>query len=77
MVETYDFSAFELRTLQAACEAWDSMQHARERILREGAIIPGRAGVSKVHTAHAILHDSTLLWIKLTKAIGIPDSGPK
>jgi phage terminase small subunit len=78
MVESYDFSAFELRTLQAACEAWDSMQRAREQILKEGAIVRGRAGVNKVHPAHAIVRDSTVLWIKLTKALGIPDThGPK
>jgi phage terminase small subunit len=77
MTSTYDFNAFELLTLQAAAEAWDAMQQARALILREGAIIPGRSGVTRAHPAHAILRDSTILWIKLTKALGIPDSGPK
>ena len=78
MVDTDDFSAFELRTLQAAAEAWDAMQKARALIQKEGEIIPGRSGVSRAHPAHAILRDATILWLKLTKALGIPDThGPR
>jgi P27 family predicted phage terminase small subunit len=50
-VETYVLHEHHLRILQLLCEAWDRSQQARERLDREGLIVPGAEGGVKTHPA--------------------------
>lgn len=65
-----------LRTLQAAAEAWDRCEEARERIAVDGAYIEGRYGL-KSHPAVQVERESRLAYLRAVRELNLDsDSGP-
>lgn len=76
MTETFEFESHHLRILQAAAEAWDRGQMAREVIAKEGLTIRDRFGQVRPHPLLAVERDSRLAFTKLIKDLHL-DSEPE
>jgi P27 family predicted phage terminase small subunit len=70
----YSLEQHHNRLLQAACEAWDRLQGAREVIARDGLIVSGREG-PKAHPAVAIERDARIAFSRLIRELDL-DSEP-
>lgn len=73
--DTYVFQDHHLRLLQAACEAWDRAQMARETIEREGPYFQDRFGQPKAHPALSEERQSRNEFRLLTRELGL-DGAP-
>lgn len=58
VLELYDLEENHLRLLQAACEAWDRCQDAREAIKKQGTTYEDRFGQPKTRPEAAIERDA-------------------
>jgi P27 family predicted phage terminase small subunit len=77
VVEEYQLETHHLKVLQAACEAWDRLQEARERVGVDGAIISDRFGQLRPHPAIAIERDSRIAFARLVRELCLDDDGPE
>jgi phage terminase small subunit len=68
-------ASYHLLLLQAAAEAWDRYQAAREQLDREGLVIPGRQG-PKPHPAIAVERDSRLGFARLIRELDLDVEPP-
>ena len=80
VLEDYDLESHHQRLLQAACEAWDRLQEAREVLRKEGTYVEGRYGV-RAHPAVAVERDSRLAFARLLRELDLdgepaPDPRP-
>jgi P27 family predicted phage terminase small subunit len=75
VVATFVLEPHDLLLLQAAAEAWDRYQAAREQLDREGLTISGRQG-PKPHPAAAIARDTALVFSRLLKELNLGVSPP-
>lgn len=78
VVGEYQLEPHHLRLLQAACEAWDRLQEARELLLRDGLVVEGREGGMRPHPAVAIERDSRVGFSRLVRELDLdvdPPSG--
>jgi P27 family predicted phage terminase small subunit len=76
VLRDFDLEEHHLRLLQAACEAWDRLQQARERIDRDGLTIPTGDTGMKAHPAVAIERDSRLAFARLVRELDLDAGAP-
>jgi P27 family predicted phage terminase small subunit len=80
VVGEYDLESHHVRLLQAACEAWDRTQQAREALSRDGLTVATDSGSVKSHPAIAIERDSRLAFARLLRELdldGAPEPDPR
>lgn len=77
IVDEYELGPHHLRVLQAACEAWDRQQEARERLAADGAYITDRFGQLRPHPALAVERDSRIAFIRAVRELALDDSEPE
>ena len=78
IVAEHDLTSSELRTLQAALEAWDRAQEALERIAKDGAYLPNRFGELRPHPALSVERDARIGFLRAMRELaldGIEDDG--
>lgn len=66
----YELEVHHLRILQAACEAMDRMDEARDAIAKDGAYVEGRFG-PKAHPAIAVERDSRISMVRCLRELGL------
>ncbi len=76
VLEGYDLEPASLPVLQAAAEAWDRMQEARERIANDGAYLPGGRGQLRAHPALAAERDSRIGFLRALRELALPLGDP-
>jgi P27 family predicted phage terminase small subunit len=76
VVQEFVLEAHHLRLLQAACEAWDLTQRARETLAREGATFRDKHGQPRAHPGAAIARDNRVLFARLLKELGLDGEEP-
>jgi P27 family predicted phage terminase small subunit len=72
----YALEPHHLRLLQAACEAWDRLQQARELLARDGLVVEGREGGMRPHPAAAIERDSRIAFARLVRELDLDTEPP-
>lgn len=79
IVDEYDLPEHALRILEAASDAWDRMQGARETLAAEGTTFTNRFGEPRVHPCVAIERDARLAFIRATRelCLDVADDGPR
>lgn len=73
VVDAYDLNEHHVRLLTAACEAWDRAAEARERIAKDGAVVPNRWGELRAHPSIAIERDSRIAFARLMRELRLDD----
>lgn len=80
VVAEYELESHHLRLLQAACEAWDRSQQAREAMAVNGTTYNDRFGCPRSRPEVAIERDSRVAFARLVRELGLdiapPDSRP-
>ena len=76
VVRDYALEPHHLRLLQAACEAWDRLQQAREALASDGLTVKGREGGIRPHPAVAIERDSRVGFSRLIRELDLDVEGP-
>jgi P27 family predicted phage terminase small subunit len=76
VLRDYELENHHLRLLQAACEAWDRCQQAREQIDRDGLTITTVDGGLKAHPAVAIERDTRLAFARLVRELDLDTGAP-
>jgi P27 family predicted phage terminase small subunit len=76
VVRDYQLEPHHLRLLQAACEAWDRLQQAREQLLRDGLTIGGREGGMRAHPCVSIERDSRIAFARLIRELDLDVEPP-
>jgi phage terminase small subunit len=76
----YDLEPHHERLLQAAAEAWDRLQEAREALRKDGTYVEGRYG-KRAHPAVAVERDSRVAFARLLRELDLdgepaPDPRP-
>jgi phage terminase small subunit len=70
VTDEYDLEPHHERLLQAAAEAWDRLQEAREVLRKEGTYVEGRYG-KRAHPAVAVERDSRLAFARLLRELDL------
>jgi len=74
----YELEPHHERTLQAACEAWDRGQQARELVQREGLTSRGARGQIIPHPAVAVERDSRVSFLRALRELNLDaEQGPQ
>lgn len=76
VTEEFDLEPHHLRLLQAAAEAWDRCQQARQILEREGVTYADRFGAPRKHPAVSIEENARLAFARLVRELdleGEPD----
>lgn len=60
-----------MKVLQAAAEAWDRLQEARERLRADGSYVSDRYGALKAHPALAVERDSRIAFARLVRELDL------
>lgn len=76
VVKDYNLEPHHLRLLQAACEAWDRLQEARELLQRDGLVVEGREGGIRPHPAVAIERDCRTGFARLIRELDLDVEPP-
>ena len=71
VMKDYQLEPHHLRLLQAACEAWDRLQEARELLARDGLTVEGREGGIRPHPAVAIERDARTGFARLVRELDL------
>ncbi len=80
IVEHFELDQHHLRQLQAAAEAWDRYQQARETLAEDGLVVQTADGGTKAHPCVAIERDSRLSFLRALRELdldGAPDPDPR
>lgn len=73
----YDFEPHHLRLLQAACEAWDRMQQARQALADHGGLtFTDERGVIRAHPAVAMERDARIAFARLVRELDLDTGSP-
>src|SRR5215216_2251325 len=72
----YELEPHHLRLLQAACEAWDRCQQAREAVAADGLTFKDANGNLKANPAVAIERDSRTLFARLLRELDLDAEAP-
>ena len=79
-VATFDLEAHQLALLEAGCDAYARMIHARSTVLEVGPIMLDGKGTPKAHPAVVIERDSRHAMARLLRELGldipVPDARP-
>jgi P27 family predicted phage terminase small subunit len=76
VVTEYQLEPHHLRLLQAACEAWDRLQQAREALSNDGLTVEGREGGIRPHPCVAIERDSRVGFARLVRELDLDVEPP-
>ena len=77
VVADFDLEGHHLRLLQAACEAWDRMQAARQAIADHGALTFTKANGDLVtHPAIAVERDARIGFARLVRELDLDAGAP-
>ncbi len=76
IVKSYDLEAWQLRTLLAACEAWDRGQEARKQIDADGLVQQDRFGQPKPHVLLAVERDCRIAYLRAVRELALEVDGP-
>jgi len=76
IVEEYALEPHALRTLQAAGEAWDRYEQAREIVDAEGCIVRDRFKQPKKHPACGIELDARTAYLRAMRELGLDADPP-
>lgn len=72
VVRDYSLEPHHLRLLQAACEAWDRMQQARQSIAEHGGVtFTDERGVIRAHPAVAIERDARVAVARMVRELDL------
>ena len=72
----YELEPHHLRLLQAACEAWDRMQLAREAVVAGGITFKAANGDLKANPAVAIERDARTAFARLVRELDLDAGAP-
>jgi len=73
LVGKYAFDSHHLRLLQAAAEAWDLKEKARQQVAAEGLTAANRFGELRPHPAVAIERDARTAFARLVRELALAD----
>jgi phage terminase small subunit len=76
VVRDYELEEHHRMLLQAASEAWDAAQVARETIAREGAVYVDRFGAPRSHPAVAHERDARIQFTRCLRELALDLSEP-
>lgn len=76
VIEDYELAAWQLRTLQAAAEAFDRMAEARARIAADGLTVEDRFGQTRVHPLIAVERDSRTAYMRAMRELALEVDPP-
>ena len=76
VVDDYQLEGHHLRLLQAACEAWDRAQQAREILAAEGVTFTDDRGNPRAHPAVQIEKDARTAFARLIRELDL-DTEPR
>lgn len=77
VVRDFDLEPHHLRLLQAACEAWDRCQQARQSLVDHGALtFTDGSGNIKAHPAVSMERDARTLFARLVRELDLDATGP-
>ena len=72
----YSLEAHHLKLLQAACEAWDTMQAARRALSDHGGLtFTDASGNIKAHPAVAMQRDARVAFARLVRELDLDVAG--
>ena len=81
VVRDFELADHHLRLLQAACEAWDRMQGAREALAENGTTYTDRFGAPHARPEVGIERDSRTAFCRCVRELGLdlepPEARPK
>jgi len=72
IVGAFELEAHHLKVLQAAAEAWDRAQEAREAVTAEGILVKDRWGQLKANPACNVERDQRALFGRLVAQLDLP-----
>jgi len=67
----YSLEEWQLRTLTAACEAWDRGQQAREQVATDGLMVTDRFDQVKPHPLLAVERDCRLSFVRCVRELAL------
>jgi P27 family predicted phage terminase small subunit len=76
VVADYELEPHHLHLLQAACEAWDRCQQAREVVSREGITFRTANGDVRTHPAVTIEKDARIVFARLVRELDLDAEPP-
>ena len=76
VVTDYELQPHHLRLLQAACEAWDRLQHARAVLDAQGVSYTDRFGAPRARPEVAIERDSRVAFARLIRELDLDVEPP-
>ena len=76
VVDDYQLEGHHLRLLQAACEAWDRAQQAREILAAEGVTFTDDRGNPRAHPAVQIEKDARTAFARLIRELDLDIQAP-
>ena len=77
IVGDYVLESHHLRQLQAACEAWDRCQQAREVLGREGLTFDDRFGCPHPRPEIAVERDARVAFLRALRELGLDIAPPE
>ena len=77
IVGEYELGSHHVKVLTCACEAWDRLQEARQRLADDGAYLPDRFGQLRAHPAIAVERDSRIAFIRAVRELALDEEGPE
>jgi P27 family predicted phage terminase small subunit len=72
----FDLEPHHVHLLQAACEAWDRSQQAREAVATDGLTFKDSSGNLKANPAVAIERDARTLFARLVRELDLDAGAP-
>ncbi|MCC7181171.1 MAG: P27 family phage terminase small subunit [Acidobacteria bacterium] len=71
IVRDYALADHQLRTLTAACEAWDRKDQARDVLTAEGLTFTTKHGEKRPHPAVAIERDARVAFLRAVRELAL------
>ena len=75
VTDEYELDSHHLKLLQAACEAWDRLQDAREVLNRDGVSYIDRFNAPRARPEVAVERDSRIGFARLVRELGLDAAG--
>jgi len=76
VIGDYLLESHHLKVLQAACEAWDRCQQARDQIAVEGLTFNDKHGQPRAHPCVAIERDARIAFARLVRELALDCEPP-
>jgi P27 family predicted phage terminase small subunit len=76
IIRDHELKFHQLRTLQAACEAWDRYQQARQYLNEHGLSYEDNKGMRRSYPEVATERDNRIAYIRAMRELGLETSEP-